>query len=167
MCVCVLCLQGVTGGKRKARSEVEEEGVAAGKPAGQTRKAVKRAQGHTPSRRGGNVPPQRGQSPAGKGLGTPLRHLNGAKGVQGGVSRLAQSTHATDIENAAKAANGTPAAAQVIFLFASLLISIKDICSRGPHMTSPFSSRSAARPSVDCLSLIPYEDAPRHFVSLA
>lgn len=130
VCVCVLCLQGVTGGKRKACSEAEEEGVAAGKPAGQARKAVKRGQGHTPSRRGGNVLSQRGQSPAGKGLGTPLRHLNGTKGVQGVVSRLAQSTHAADIENAAKAANGTPAA-QVIFVLTSLLLSIKEFCSRG------------------------------------
>lgn len=133
----MLCLQGAAGGKRKARSEAEEEGVAAGKPAGQSRKAVKRGQGHTPSRRGGSVPSQRGQSPACKGLGTPLRHLNGAKGVQGGVSRLAQSTHAADIENAAKAANDTPAT-QVIFPFASLLSSVKRFCSKGIHISAFF-----------------------------
>ncbi|KAA6428155.1 MAG: hypothetical protein FRX49_01751 [Trebouxia sp. A1-2] len=106
--------QGAKGGKRKARSEEGEEGVAAGKAAGQSRKVVKRAQGHTPSRKGGPlVSTLRGQSPAAKGpmpSSTPLRHLNGARGVQGGLSRLAHSTHAADIENAAKASNGTPAA---------------------------------------------------------
>ena len=118
----VVCMQGATGGKRKARSEEEggEEGAAAGKPAGQSRKVVKPAQGHTPSRKGGAlVSTLRGQSPAAKGPGpsssTPLRHLNGARGVQGGLSRLAHSTHAADVENAARASNGTPAA-QVCFI---------------------------------------------------
>ncbi|KAL0032631.1 hypothetical protein WJX77_011729 [Trebouxia sp. C0004] len=108
--------QGAKGGKRKARSEEgKEELAAAGKAAGQSRKVVKRAQGHTPSRKGGPpVSTLKGQSPAAKGPGpsssTPLRHLNGARGVQGGLSRLAHSTHAADVENAAKASNGTPAA---------------------------------------------------------
>ena len=116
----VLCMQGAKGGKRKARSEEgAEEGLAAGKAAGQSRKVVKRAQGHTPSRKGGPlVSTLRGQSPAAKGpvpsSSTPLRHLNGPRGVQGGLSRLAHSTHAADVENAAKASNGTPAA-QVCF----------------------------------------------------
>ena len=112
-------MQGAKGGKRKAQSEEGEEGAAAGKAAGQSRKVVKRAQGHTPSRKGGGpVSTLRGQSPAAKGPGpsssTPLRLLNGPRGVQGGLSRLAHSTHAADVENAAKASNGTPAA-QVCF----------------------------------------------------
>ena len=115
----VLCMQDAKGGKRKARSEEGEEGPAAGKAAGQSRKVVKRTQGHTPSRKGGTpVSTLRGRSPAAKGpvppSSTPLRHVNGPRGVQGGLSRLAHSTHAADVENAAKASNGTPAA-QVCF----------------------------------------------------
>ncbi len=112
-------MQDAKGGKRKAQSEEGEEGPAAGKAAGQSRKVVKRTQGHTPSRKGGPpVSTLRGQSPAAKGpvpsSSTPLRHVNGPRGVQGGLSRLAHSTHAADVENAAKASNGTPAA-QVCF----------------------------------------------------
>ena len=99
-------VQVMKGGKRKARSEEGEEGAASSTASRQSRKAVKRAQGHTPSRKG-PAPGLRGQSPGQKGPGpSPLRHLNGGRGVQG-PSRLAQSTHISDIENAAKAANSS------------------------------------------------------------
>ena len=104
-------MQGVKSVKRKARSEEGNEGAAAGRPAGQSRKVVKRAQGLTPSRKG---PALRGQSP-GPSHCTPLRHLNGGRGAQR-PSRLAHSTHAADIENAAKSANGGTPAALVGFL---------------------------------------------------
>ena len=96
--------QGSKGGKRKARSEEGDEAAGSSKASAQSRKAVKRAQGHTPSRRG-PAPGLRGQSPAQKGPGpSPLRHPNVGRGGQG-PSRLAHSTHISDIENAAKAAN--------------------------------------------------------------
>ena len=130
----VLCMQDAKGGKRKARSEEGEEGPAAGKAAGQSRKVVKRTQGHTPSRKGGTpVSTLRGQSPAAKGpvppSSTPLRHVNGPRGVQGGLSRLAHSTHAADVENAAKASNGTPAA-QVCFTLTAAAL------KKWPHPTA-------------------------------
>ena len=99
-------VQGIKSGKRKARSEEGEEASVSSKAAGQPRKAVKRAQGHTPSRKG-PAPGLKGQSPAHKGHGpSPLRHLNGGRGAQG-PSRLAHSTHVSDIENAAKLANSS------------------------------------------------------------
>lgn len=99
-----LLVQEPKGGKRKARSEEGEEATAGSKASTQPRKAVKRAQGHTPSRKG-PAPGLRGQSPAQKGPGpSPLRHLNVGRGGPG-PSRLANSTHISDIENAAKAAN--------------------------------------------------------------
>lgn len=102
----VFALQGIKSGKRKARSEEGDEGAASSKATGQPRKAVKRTQGHTPSRKG-PAPGLKGQSPAQKGPGpSPLRHLNGARGAQG-PSRLAHSTHVSDIENAAKLANSS------------------------------------------------------------
>ena len=97
-------VQGTKGGKRKARSEEGEEAAASSKASGQPRKVVKRAQGHTTSRKGPALG-LRGESPAQKGPGpSPLRHLHGGRGGQG-PSRLAHSTHISDIENAAKAAN--------------------------------------------------------------
>lgn len=104
MQTCTVCAQGINSGKRKASTQEGEEGTAAGKASGQSQKVVKRAQGHTPSCKG-PAPGVRGQSPAQKGPGpSPLRHLNGSRGAQG-PSRLAQSTHVSDIENAAKATN--------------------------------------------------------------
>ena len=97
-------LQGAHKGKRKARSDEGEEEAAASRASGQSRKVVKRAQGLTPSRKG-PVPGLRGQSPAQKGPGpSPLRQLNGGHGPQA-LSRLAHSTHISDIESAAKTAN--------------------------------------------------------------
>ena len=105
-------MQVSKGGKRKARGEEGEEASAGSKQAGPSRKAVKRAQGHTPSRKG-PAHSHKGNSPAPQSHGTPLRHMNGTHAP----SRLANSTHAADLENAAKAANSTPAA-QVRFLLA-------------------------------------------------
>ncbi|KAL3147858.1 hypothetical protein ABBQ32_002579 [Trebouxia sp. C0010 RCD-2024] len=99
------CL-GIKSGKRKAPSDEGDEAAASSKATGQPRKAVKRTQGHTPSRKGPALG-LKGQSPAQKGPGpSPLRHLNGARGAQG-PSRLAHSTHVSDIENAAKLANSS------------------------------------------------------------
>lgn len=110
-----LLAQGIKSGKRKARSEEGEEGATNSKATGQPRKAVKRAQGHTPSRKGPALG-AKGLSPAQKGPGpSPLRHLNGGRGAQG-PSRLAHSTHISDIENAAKAANSSD---QVIMRFSA------------------------------------------------
>ena len=110
-------MQAGRSGKRKARSEEEEQGTAASTVSGQSRKVVKRTQGLTPSRKG-PAPGLRGQSPAQKGPGpSPLRHLNGARGAQG-PSRLANSTHISDIENADKAANSSE---QVLFHYFALL----------------------------------------------
>lgn len=107
-----LFVQGPKKGKRKARSEEGAEGLAASKPAGLSRKVVKKAQGHTPSRKG-PAPTHKGQSPMPSRC-TPLRHLNGGRvGAVQGPSRLAYSTHAADVENAAKAAVGDAPASKV------------------------------------------------------
>lgn len=85
------CLQGLAG-KRKARSEEAEAPVKRGSVA---RKAVKRAAGLTPSRKGSST------------QGTPLR-----VGAKAGPSRLAMATSAADLENMGRAANAasTPVA---------------------------------------------------------
>ena len=107
-------MQAVKSGKRKARCEEGEEGRTGSKPAGLSRKAVKRAQGHTPSRKGSALG-HKGNSPGPASHGTPLRHVNGPR-VAAGPSRLANSTCAADVGNAARAANGN-AATQVCASF--------------------------------------------------
>ena len=104
----IACMQAARSGKRKTRCEEGEEERAGNKPAGLSRKAVKRAQGHTPSRKGPALG-HKGNSPGPASHGTPLRHVNGPR-VAAGTSRLANSTNAADVENAARAANISTAA---------------------------------------------------------
>ena len=80
----------VLSGKRKARSEEAEAPAKRGSVA---RKAVKRAAGLTPSRKG--VAPQ----------GTPVRA--GSRAAGAGPSRLATAISAADLENTGRVANAS------------------------------------------------------------